>query len=152
MASRAPAASALQAAIRIGTGIFWLYYASRKWSGVGWMQPVLVQAAAQNPIPGLHELLVQVVVPHWFGFAFGYAVAETLAGFLLLLGLLSRWAAWLGVLLAVALALTVAFLEPDLGRRWLFYLAVLVNLACAAGGPGALAGERLKGVPRWLRS
>lgn len=152
MMSRSPAAGPLQAVIRIGAGLFWLYFASRAWSGVGWMQPLVVQSAVQNPIPGLHELLLQVVVPHWFGFALAFAVAESLAGLLLLLGLLSRWAAWLGVLLAATLAVTVAFLEPDLGRRWLFYLAVLVNLACVVGGSGALAGERLKGVPRWLRN
>ncbi len=152
MISRSPAADPLQAVIRIGAGVFWLYFASRAWNGVGWMQPLLVQSAVQNPIPGLHELLLQVVVPHWFGFALAFAGAETLVGLLLLLGLLSRGAAWIGVLLALALAVTVGFLEPDVGRRWLFYLAVLVNLACAVGGPGALAGERLKGVPRWLRS
>ncbi|MGI8564034.1 MAG: hypothetical protein ACR2MZ_10910 [Candidatus Dormibacter sp.] len=72
MIPRSPAAGSLQAAIRIGAGWFWLYFASRAWNGVGWMQPL--------------------------------------------------------------------------------YLAVLVNLACVVGGSGALAGERLKGVPRWLRS
>ncbi|MBJ7602874.1 MAG: hypothetical protein JF888_06730 [Candidatus Dormibacteraeota bacterium] len=152
MISRSPSAGPLQAAIRIGAGLYWLYFASRAWNGVAWMQPLMVQSAVQNPIPGLHELLLQVVVPHWFGFALAFAVAQTLVGLLLLLGLLCRWAAWVGVLLALCLALTVGFLEPELGRRWLFYLAVLVNLACVVGGPGALAGERLRGVPRWLRS
>ena len=91
---------------RIVVGIFWLYFASQKWGGVGWMQPLIQDAAAFNPIPGLHELL----------------------------------------------AVVVAFETNDLGLRWLYYLAVLINaelIFVEAGWP-ALGAYRF--VPAWLRS
>jgi uncharacterized membrane protein YphA (DoxX/SURF4 family) len=152
MGARGRGGEGLRAVIRIGTGLFWLYFASRKWAGVDWMRPLLAQAAVQNPIPGLHELLVQVVMPNWLFFALVETAAEILVGLLLVLGLLNRWAAWGGVLLAALLTLTVGFLEADLGRRWVYYLAVLVNLSVVVGGPGALAAERVRVMPRWLRS
>ena len=139
-----------QTLVRLGVGAFWLYFASQKWRGVDWMRPLIVQSAERNPLPGLHELLAAVVAPNWHLFALAQAAGETLVGALLLLGLFTRGAAWLGVLLAVDLSLTVAFLVPDVGLRWFYYLAVLANLAVAVGGPGALALEG--GVRRrWRR-
>jgi hypothetical protein len=136
---------------RIGAGAFWLYFASQKWGGVGWMKPLIQQSAVVNPIPGLHEFLVQVVAPNWFGFAVGQAAAEAVVGGMLLLGLGTRKAAILGTLLAVNLALTVAFLDPDVGLRWLYYLAVLVNAELIFTETGSLALERTGLAPRWLR-
>jgi len=34
---------------RIVVGIFWLYFASQKWGDVGWMRPLIQDAAAFNP-------------------------------------------------------------------------------------------------------
>ncbi len=62
---------------RIVVGVYWLYFASQKWQGIGWMHPVLVEAARVNPIPGLHELLVSVVVPNWVPFALAQSAGET---------------------------------------------------------------------------
>jgi uncharacterized membrane protein YphA (DoxX/SURF4 family) len=137
---------------RVVVGIFWLYFASQKWGGVGWMQPLIQGAASVNPIPGLHELLAVVVAPNWFLFAVVQAVAETAVGVLLVLGLATRKAAVLGLLLALNLALVVAFEYRDVGFRWLYYLAVLVNaeLVFADAGWPALGGYRF--VPAWLRS
>jgi uncharacterized membrane protein YphA (DoxX/SURF4 family) len=139
-----------QAVVRLGVGAFWLYFASQKWTGVGWMRPLIVQSAQRNPLPGLHELLALVVAPNWYLFALAQAAGETVAGVLLVLGLFTRGAAWLGVLLAAELSLTVAFLVSDVGLRWFYYLAVLANLAVAVGGPGALALEARVGR-RWRR-
>src|ERR1700720_4550456 len=126
---------------RIVVGIFWLYYASQKWQGVGWMQSLITSTARVNPIPGLHEFLVQVAVPNWFLFAVAQGAGETVAGVLLVLGLGTRWAAILGLLLAINLALTVAFAaEP--GFRFLYYLAVLVNAQVIVSGPGPFALSR----------
>jgi uncharacterized membrane protein YphA (DoxX/SURF4 family) len=136
---------------RIVVGIYWLYFASQKWQGVGWMRGVMVQMAHANPIPGLHELLVSVVVPNWLIFALGEAVAETLVAVLLILGLASRWSAALGLLLATGLALTVGFAVNDDGFRWLYYLGVLVNAQLIASGPGPYALGRFGWVPVWLR-
>ena len=141
-----------RAVFRIVVGIFWLYFASQKWGGVGWMQPLIQGSPAVNPIPGVHELLAVVVAPNWYLFAVGEAVAETIAGVFLILGLATRKAAVLGVLLALNLALVVAFEVSDIGSRWIYYLAVLVNaeLIFADEGWPALGSYRF--VPAWLRS
>ncbi len=139
---------------RVGVGAFWLYFASQKWPprGVGWMQGLIQGAAGVNPIPGLHEFLAQVAAPNWFWFALAQAAGETVVGVLLVLGLASRKAAILGFLLALNLALVVAFEAPDVGFRWLYYLAVLVNAELIFVEPGSLALGRLKAVPAWLRN
>ena len=136
---------------RIAAGLYWLYFASQKWQGVGWMHPLMVSMANANPIPGLHELLVSVIVPNWLPFALAQAVAETVVAILLILGLASRWAAVLGLLLAADLALTIAFAISDGGFRWLYYLAVLVNAQVIVSGPGPFALGRFSWVPAWLR-
>ena len=137
--------------LRITVGFFWLYFASQKWQGVDWMKGLIQQTAAANPIPGLHEFLVQVVAPNWLPFAVGQAVAETAVAVLLILGLASRWAGILGLLLAANLALTVAFGVGDVGFRWLYYLALLVNAQVIVSGPGPYALARFKWVPAFLR-
>lgn len=136
---------------RVIVGIYWLYFASQKWQGIGWMHGVLVSAARVNPIPGLHEFLVSVVVPNWVPFALAQTVAENVTAVLLILGLATRWAGVLGFLLAVNLALTVAFALNDDGFRWLYYLAVLVNAQVIVSGPGPIALGRFGWVPEWLR-
>jgi uncharacterized membrane protein YphA (DoxX/SURF4 family) len=136
---------------RIVAGLFWLYYASQKWQGVGWMKPLIETTARVNPIPGLHEFLVAVVVPNWFPFALAQAAGETVAAIALILGLATRWAGVLGVLLAANLALTVAFATNDVGFRWLYYLALLVNAQVIVAGAGPFALARFGWVPAWLR-
>lgn len=136
---------------RIVAGLFWLYYASQKWQGVGWMKPLIETTARVNPIPGLHELLVAVVAPNWLPFALAQAAGETVAAIALILGLATRWAGLLGFLLAVNLALTVAFAANDIGFRWLYYLAVLVNAQVIVSGAGPFALARFGWVPAWLR-
>jgi uncharacterized membrane protein YphA (DoxX/SURF4 family) len=136
---------------RIAVGLYWLYFASQKWQGVGWMHGVIDAMAKANPIPGLHELLVTVVAPNWLPFALAEAVGETTVAVLLILGLASRWAGVLGLLLAAGIAMTVAFAVTDGGFRWLYYLAVLVNAQVIVSGPGPYALGRFGWVPAWLR-
>jgi uncharacterized membrane protein YphA (DoxX/SURF4 family) len=136
---------------RIVVGLFWLYFASQKWQGVGWMKPLIETTARANPIPGLHEVLVSLVAPNWLPFALAQAAGETVAAVALILGLATRWAAVLGFLLATNLALTVAFATDDVGSRWLYYLAVLVNAEVIVSGAGPLALGRFAWVPAWLR-
>jgi hypothetical protein len=69
----------------------------------------------------------------------------------LILGLATRWAGVLGLLLAANLALTVAFAANDTGFRWLYYLAVLVNAQVIVSGAGPIALARFGWVPAWLR-
>jgi uncharacterized membrane protein YphA (DoxX/SURF4 family) len=136
---------------RITVGLYWLYFASTKWLGVGWVQPLMQSAGAANPIPGLRELLTNVVAPNWFIFAVAQTVGETVVGILLILGLATRWAGILGLLLATGLALTVGFEVKDDGFRWLYYLAVLVNAQVIASGAGPIALSRFGWVPTFLR-
>src|SRR5882762_1995329 len=135
---------------RIAIGLYWLYFASQKWQGVGWMRDLIASTARVNPIPGLHELLVSVVVPNWLPFALAQSIGETVVAILLILGLATRWAGILGLLLAANLALTVAFGAED-GFRWLYYLAVLANAQVIVSGPGPFALARFGWVPAFLR-
>jgi uncharacterized membrane protein YphA (DoxX/SURF4 family) len=135
---------------RIAIGLYWLYFASQKWQGVGWMRDLMASTAKVNPIPGLHELLVSVVVPNWLPFALAQSIGETVVAILLILGLATRWAGILGLLLAANLALTVAFGAED-GFRWLYYLAVLANAQVIVSGPGPFALARFGWVPAFLR-
>ncbi|HET9780370.1 MAG TPA: DoxX family membrane protein [Candidatus Dormibacteraeota bacterium] len=136
---------------RVVVGIYWLYFASQKWQGVGWMRGVMDSMAKANPIPGLHELLVTVIAPNWFPFALAETAGETLVAVLLLLGLATRWAAILGTLLAAGLALTVAFAVTDDGFRWLYYLGLLATAQVVVSGPGPYALGRFGWMPAWLR-
>lgn len=136
---------------RITVGLYWLYFASTKWQGVGWVKGLMQAAGPANPIPGLHEILIQVVAPNWFFFAVAQTVGETVVALLLILGLATRWAGVLGLLLAVGLALVVAFEVQDDGFRWLYYLAVLVNAQVIVSGPGPFALSRFSWVPAYLR-
>lgn len=137
---------------RIVVAVFWLYFASQKWTGVGWMKGLIQGAAAVNPIPGLHEFLAVVVAPNWYLAAVGQGIAETAVGVFLLLGLATRKAALVGLLLALNLALVVAWEASDPGFRWLYYLAVIANAELVFAEPGwpSLGGYRL--LPAWLRS
>jgi uncharacterized membrane protein YphA (DoxX/SURF4 family) len=136
---------------RIVVGLYWLYFASQKWQGVGWMQGLMVTTARANPIPGLHEFLTSVVVPNWLPFALGQGVGETIVAVLLIIGLGTRWAATLGTLLAANLALTVAFAVNDDGFRWLYYLGLLATAQVIVSGPGPIALSRFGWVPGFLR-
>jgi len=136
---------------RITVGLYWLYFASTKWLGVGWVQGLLQTAGTANPIPGLRDVLTNVVAPNWFIFAVAQTAGETVVAILLILGLATRWAGILGLLLATGLALTVGFEVKDDGFRWLYYLAVLVNAQVIASGAGPIALSRFGWVPAFLR-
>jgi uncharacterized membrane protein YphA (DoxX/SURF4 family) len=136
---------------RFAVGLYWLYFASGKWNGVEWMHGLMEAAGRSNPIPGLREILTSVVAPNWLPFAIAQAAGETVVAVLLILGLATRWAGILGLLLAVNLALVVAWEVGDPGFRWLYYLAVLVNAEVIVSGPGPYAMSRFKWVPAILR-
>ncbi|HEY0830442.1 MAG TPA: DoxX family membrane protein [Candidatus Dormibacteraeota bacterium] len=149
--SEVPLRAGWASLFRVVVGLYWLYFASQKWQGVGWMHDLMVTTARANPIPGLREFLTSVVVPNWLPFALGQAVGETIVAVLLLLGLGTRWAAILGTLLAANLALTVAFAVNDDGFRWLYYLGLLATAQVIVSGPGPIAVSRFGWVPAFLR-
>lgn len=143
-------AEAWPSLLRITVGVYWLYFASTKWQGVGWVKGLLQDAGPANPIPGLRQLLEQVVAPNWFFFAVAQTVGETVVAVLLIIGLATRWAGLAGLLLATGLALTVGFEVKDEGFRWLYYLGVLVNAQVIASGAGPIALSRFGWVPAYL--
>ena len=143
-------ATAWPSVFRIFVGLFWLYFASTKWQSVEWTRGLIQSAGAANPIPGLRDVLTSVVAPNWFLFSVGQTIAETVVALLLILGLATRWASILGLLLAVNLALVVAFEVHDPGFRWLYYLAVLVNAQLIVSGAGPWALARFRWVPARL--
>jgi uncharacterized membrane protein YphA (DoxX/SURF4 family) len=145
------AVAAWPSLFRFTVGLYWLYFASTKWTGVEWVKGLMQSAGSANPIPGLRELLTNVVGPNWYFFAVAQTAGETLVAVLLILGLATRWAAILGLLLATGLALVVAFEVGDPGFRWLYYLAVLVNAQVVVSGAGPYALSRFSWVPRALR-
>jgi uncharacterized membrane protein YphA (DoxX/SURF4 family) len=136
---------------RFTVGIYWLYFASTKWNGVDWMKGLMESAGQANPIPGLREILINVVAPNWYPIAILQTIGETVVAVLLVLGLATRWAGVLGLLLATNLALVVAFQVSDPGFRWLYYLAVLVNAQVIVSGAGPYALSRFSWVPQLLR-
>src|SRR5450759_2066187 len=98
----------------------------------------------------MHEILVQVAGHNRFMFAEAQGAGETIVAVLLVIGLGTRWAAILGLLLAINLALTVAF-AADPGFRFLYYLAVLVNGQVIVSGAGPIALSRFGWLPAFLR-
>jgi uncharacterized membrane protein YphA (DoxX/SURF4 family) len=149
--SRGPLEEAWPSLFRVAVGLYWLYFASTKWNGVEWVHGLIQSAGQANPIPGLREILTNVVAPNWFFFAVMQTIGETVVAILLILGLATRWAAVVGLLLATSLALVIAFEVGDPGFRWLYYLAVLVNAQVIVSGAGPYALSRFKWVPRALR-
>jgi uncharacterized membrane protein YphA (DoxX/SURF4 family) len=137
--------------LRVTVALYWLYFASQKWNGIDWMRGLMKATADANPIPGLHQVLEAVVVPNWFVFGLLQGAGETAVGILLLVGLGTRWAAILGVLLAANLALTVAFAVNDDGFRWLYWLGLVVNAQVLVSGAGPIALSSFKWVPAFLR-
>src|ERR1700674_1038724 len=135
---------------RFTVGVYWLYFASTKWQGVNWMRGLIQSAGHANPIPGLHELLIQVVAPNWYAFAIAQTIAETVVAVLLILGLATRWAGIGGLLLAINLALVGAVEVSDPCFRWLFFLGVLVNAQVIVSGAGPYALARFEWVPAFL--
>jgi uncharacterized membrane protein YphA (DoxX/SURF4 family) len=128
-----------QSIFRIGVGFFWLFFAYQNWTGHGPSPAVVQSGFLTNPVPGVHEILVMVVLPNWTWFSLVQTAAEVGVGGLLIVGFFTRPAAIVGSFLAIVLALTVAFVEPSIVNRWVYYLLALGNLELAFNGPGALS-------------
>lgn len=135
-----------QSVFRIGVGFFWLFFAYQSWVGGGPSPNVVQGGFVANPVPGVHELLVQVVLPNWTWFSLLQTAGEVIVGASLILGLFTRLGAVIGTVLALNLALTVAFVEPSIVNRWVYYLLALANVELAFNGPGGLSLDQ-RGLP-----
>jgi uncharacterized membrane protein YphA (DoxX/SURF4 family) len=86
---------------------------------------ILRHDVGSHPVRLYHDLVFNVILPNWAIFGPLVGVAETVAGLLLVLGLVS----WLGALLAAVLSFHVQF--ADATGPWLFEYAVeWVPLLC----------------------
>lgn len=135
-----------QSVFRIGVGFFWLFFAYTSWNGTGPSAVAIESGFHTNPLPGVHELLVAVVLPNWTWFSLLQTAGEVIVGALLILGLFTRMAGIIGTVLAFNLAVTVAFIEPSIVNRWVYYLLALANAEIAFNGPGALSLD-YRGIP-----
>lgn len=136
---------------RIAAGLYWLYFAAQVGTAFAALRAPIQDAAAISTVPGLHEFLVSVVAPNWYPFAVAQIAVEAAVGICLVLGVAVRKAAFAGVILALYLALTFAYLTDNAGARWLYYLSVLVNAELLFVPPGGWSLARSRAVPRWLR-
>ncbi len=137
--------------LRVLVGVYWLYFGFEKLRGYGWVRSLLQNAAFNNPIPLYNDFLRSVVLPNWELVTIFQTILEIAVGVGLVLGLLTRICAALGVFAAVNLTLTFAFSVADFGLVFWFYsLGVLVNSTALAQNSGQTIGiDRLLSRSPW---
>lgn len=116
----------LGAMIRTTLGVYWIYFSSQRWLDYSWAKDLLIDAAKANTLPIYGEILRSMAVPNWEIVIVTQTVLEAIVGFLLLLGLLTRLSAIVGVVLAVNLTLTFTPSASDFGLVFWFYLLSVV--------------------------
>jgi len=89
-------------------GAYWLYFSSQKWVDRTWVNGLLDTAARDNYIPIYRELLANIAAPNAGALSLLTAVAEAAIGTMILLGLFTRIAGAVGVVLNLNLVLTFA--------------------------------------------
>lgn len=117
--------------------------ASERW--VGFMPEQVAEYAAGNPLLFYRDFLQEVVVPNGAVFANLTAFGEVAIGIGLVLGLLTRWTAAVGLFVAANYLLATFWMSP--GQMGFHLLLVLCMIAF-----GAAAAGRRWGLDGWLRS
>ena len=145
------------ALLRIFLGYFFLKAGLGKVTG-GFLNPpvfrdILVEWASGNPYPWYREFLLQTVIPHSGIFSYLVATAEMGVGLCLLLGLMTRLAAGVGIFLNLNFYLGGGWRSPAAaGINEVFVVCQIVILFAAAGrslGLDAYLHRRLPRVPLW---
>lgn len=139
------------AAVRIVIGLLWLQKAGTRIPPDfrGLFGSLSVGAEAQTLSP-FAALLDRVVAPNVQPFGWAILSLEILLGAFLLLGLMTRFWGFLGLIHSVLIALTV--LNAPGVSSWLYYLMFAGHLALVASAAGRTFG--LDGVlrPGWVTS
>lgn len=111
---------------------------------------ILMDYVKHHPVQAYHDLVFNVLVPHWNVVGPLVGVAESTAGILLLLGLASR----LGALIGAVLILHLQFADAnpswvfDFAQEWVPLLCLMFMRAGTTWGLDARLAAR---DPRWSR-
>lgn len=95
--------------LRVIMGAFWLDFSYQKWFDRTWVKDLLSTAAQGNYIPVYGTLLREIASPNWWTVSLVVMVLEAVVGSMILLGLFTRVAATVGVLMSLGLTLTFCF-------------------------------------------
>ncbi|MFM9920114.1 DoxX family protein [Lacisediminihabitans sp. H27-G8] len=147
------ATRAVLAAVRIAVGLMWL-------QNVNWKRPPDFGQAAHNglyqytadavkhPVLGAFSWLVQnVIYPNFALFGWAVLIAEFCLGAFLLVGLLTRFWAAIGILQTIAITLSV--LNTPGEWQWSYYLMFAAQFVILATAAGRIAGVDGLLRPRW---
>ncbi|MBG6212935.1 MULTISPECIES: DoxX family protein [unclassified Cryobacterium] len=141
------------AAVRIAVGLMWL-------QNVNWKRPPdfgqaagsglyqYISYAVDNPVLAPFSWLVQnVILPNFALFGWGVLIAEFCLGAFLLVGLLTRFWAIVGILQTIAITLSV--LNTPAEWQWSYYLMFAAQFVLLATAAGRVAGVDGLLRPRW---
>jgi uncharacterized membrane protein YphA (DoxX/SURF4 family) len=121
-------------ALRLSTGLFWLFFASQRWLDISWVRDLFTTAAVNNYLP-VYGVLLRTLMDSWYYVALFVTVAETAIGLMLVLGIFPRLAGGVGALIALNLLLTFSFCDCPWNTAdapmvfWFYFSAFLLNLA-----------------------
>ena len=146
---------AVIAAVRIAVGLMWL-------QTVNWKRPPgfgqeagnglyqYTNYAVENPVLAPFSWLVQnVIFPNFALFGWGVLIAEFCLGAFLLVGLLTRFWAIVGILQTIAITLSV--LNTPAEWQWSYYLMFAAQFVILATAAGRVTGVDGLLRPRWSR-
>ena len=148
---REPLERWLLAVVRIGVAFMWI-------ENAGWKRPPefsslrhFTELAVDHPVVAPYSWVVEnVILPNLAFFGWVTLLLEASLGAFLLLGLLTRLWAIIGITQSVIITLSV--LNAPNEWEWSFYLMILAHVALFATAAGRSFG--LDGLlrPRWSRS
>ena len=141
----------LLAAVRMGVAFMWI-------ENSGWKRPPefsslrhFTELAVKHPVVPPYSWAVEnIILPNLAFFGWVTLLLEASLGAFLLVGLLTRLWALIGI--AQSLIITISVLNAPNEWEWSFYLMILAHLALFATAAGRSFG--LDGLlrPRWSRS
>lgn len=135
-----------QILLRLIVGFYWIYFSSQRWFSPFGVKNTLITAATGNYLPVYGDVLRSIVAADWQNLMISVTVLESVVGFMILLGLLTRVAAAVGALHALNLTLTFTFCncpwaEADFQLTFWFYFApLLLNVQVAFDQSSNLVG------------
>ncbi|MDJ0339258.1 TQO small subunit DoxD [Cryobacterium sp. PH31-O1] len=141
------------AAVRIAVGLMWLQNVNWKRppdfgqaSGNGLYQ--YTADAVKNPVlEPFSWLVTNVIFPNFALFGWGVLIVEFCLGAFLLVGLLTRFWAIIGILQTIAITLSV--LNTPAEWQWSYYLMFAAQFVLFATAAGRVAGVDGLLRPRW---
>lgn len=128
--------------VALAWGVLPVPAANGRW--INTMPKLLAKYAAENPIEGYKEFLLNTVIPNHHAFAHLTALGEVAVGFALTFGFLTVLGALFGAVQVILYGLAVQHMSP--GQQGFHVMLLAVMIACLF----ARAGRRW-GLDAWLR-